>query len=276
MSYRLRAVLVILGLALLSSTPHVVAADPPKTDQLSVSDLSMEVEALRTLFYIKATPEQMKMLQKLSGETAQKARERKGKASAEYQKALQELHDALVNPMEGDALDRLDEKVDDLQESEDPDLEDDVEITAAARKRVPEVLKLLQQAQLDSYNEYVADDVKPPLETLAAALVEVRSLKGKELKARREEVAVEVARLVAGLDTDKEDKVQKAASDLLTKAHGLKEDAFKSQKADLEKKAKEIVGEIEAGQVLHHHLEMELAELLSNPRLAAALELRLK
>src|SRR5262249_39389768 len=158
----------------------------------------------RTLFYIKATPEQMKMLQKLSGETAQKARQRKGKASAEYQKALQELHDALINPMEGDALDKLDEKVDELQESEDPDLDDRVEITAAARKHTPELLKSLQPGQVDSYTDYLSDSVEQPLDTLLEALADVRPLKGRELRAKREEVAGEVAQLVAGLDAEKE------------------------------------------------------------------------
>jgi hypothetical protein len=275
MSRFLCAVLLVLGLAFLGPAPRVVA-DPPKTDKLSLGDLSLEVEALRTLFYIKATPEQMKMLQKLSGETAQKPRERKGKASAEYQQALQELHDALINPMEGDALDKLDDKVDELQDSEDPDLDDDVEITAAARKHLPEILKSLQPGQVDSYTDYLNDYVEQPLDTLLQALTDVRPLKRNELKEKYKEVAVEVAHLVAGLDAEKEDKIHKAVVALLTKAHGLKEDEFKNQKADLEKKAKEIVGEIEVTQVLRHHLEIALAELLSNPRLAAALELRLK
>jgi hypothetical protein len=156
----LSAVLLVLSLAFLGPAPRLVTADPPKTDKLSVSDLSLEVEALRTLYYIKATPEQMKMLQKLSGETVQKARERKGKASKEYQQALQELQDALVTAVEGDATDKLDEKLDKLQESENPDLDDDVEITAAARKHMPEILKSLQPGQIDSYNDYLSDEVK--------------------------------------------------------------------------------------------------------------------
>jgi hypothetical protein len=109
-----------------------------------------------------------------------------------------------------------------------------------------------------------------------AALTDVRPLKGTELKEKREEVSKEVAQLVAGLDADKEERVHKAVAALLAKVHGLKDGELKSQKADLEKKAKEIVGEIQPAQVLRHHLEIALAELLSNPRLAAALELRLK
>src|SRR5262249_55054211 len=197
----LLAVLLVLGLACLWPAPRG-AADPPKTDALSVSDLSLEVEALRTLFYIKATPELMKMLQKLSGETAQKARQRKGKASAEYQKALQELHDALINPVEGDALDKLDDKVDELQDREDPDLDDDVEITAAARKYMPELLKSLQPGQVDSYTEYLSDYVEQPLDTLVQALTDVRPLKRNELTEKYKEVAAEVAHLVAGLDVE--------------------------------------------------------------------------
>jgi hypothetical protein len=63
---------------------------------------------------------------------------------------------------------------------------------------------------------------------------------------------------------------------LLIQARALKDDEFKRERRDLEKSARQIVGEVGPMQILRHAVERALAELLSNPRLPTALEARLK
>ena len=56
----------------------------------------------------------------------------------------------------------------------------------------------------------------------------------------------------------------------------LKDDEFKKERPELEKTARQIVGEVGPLDVLRHAVERSLADLLSNPRLAAAIDARLK
>ena len=63
---------------------------------------------------------------------------------------------------------------------------------------------------------------------------------------------------------------------LLIQVRALTEDEFKAQRGEWEKAARQIIGEVSPFEVMRHQLEYALAELLSNPRLEAALELRFK
>ncbi len=59
-------------------------------------------------------------------------------------------------------------------------------------------------------------------------------------------------------------------------ARALKDEEFKAERPELEKMAGEIVGNLSPLDVLRHVLAQDLAELLSNPRLVAAIDARLK
>jgi hypothetical protein len=63
---------------------------------------------------------------------------------------------------------------------------------------------------------------------------------------------------------------------LLIQVRALTEEEFKAQRPELEKMARAIVGDLSPLDVLRHALVQDLAELLSNPRLAAAIDARLK
>jgi hypothetical protein len=248
-----------------------------KKNETSLNDLSLDVAALQTLHEFKFTPSQMEKLQKMAKETAQKPRRRKpAKASDEYREAVLALRSALVEDLDDDQIDTLEEQLDGLRDSEKPELDDDVEVTRAARKRAAEVLRRLSAPQVASFIAANADDVTDPLERLREALPKVRTKKAGEWKVYREEVASEVGRLVAGLDEDKADKVSTRAEALLTRARGLTAEEFKKERPALEKEARKVVGEVLATDVLRHFAEYALAEMLSNPRLAVVLKERLK
>jgi hypothetical protein len=253
-----------------ADTPRQADAPPPQ-------ELSLEVQALQTLHYLKATPAQLRALREMAKETVGKPPPRaEVKASAEFRKALAELRDALASGDEEEHIDELTEKLDDLREDEKPELHDEFDVTEEAQRRAPEALRLLTARQVADFAAVNGEDLHDPRELLANALDEVRGMKADEYKEWRQAVAEEVGRLVAGLDDDKASRVTDQVVQWLIVARSLKDDEFKARRADLEKQARAIVGELGPTDVLRHFLETNLAELLSNPRLPAALAARLK
>jgi hypothetical protein len=75
---------------------------------------------------------------------------------------------------------------------------------------------------------------------------------------------------------DAEAVVRDRVTALLDRAHRLKDEAFKEKREELDKEVDRIVGKLGPTDVHRHFLERTLAELLSNPRLAAAVEARLR
>jgi hypothetical protein len=268
----------LIGLALVAaglSLPQADAADKEK--EPSLSDLSLEVSALQTLHEFRFTPAQMQQLQKLLKETAEKPRKRKpGKASADFRTALGALHEALVEDLDDDQIDQLQEQADDLRDSENPELDDGVDITAAARKRAPEVLGRLRVRQVSSFIAANADDIFDPVERLTEALTQARKKKADDWKEHREEIAAQIGWLVAGLDEKKSQPVAAKVAALLGKARSLATEEFKKQQPALTKEAARIAGSVSPTAVLRHTAEHALAELLSNPRLGVVLKARLK
>jgi hypothetical protein len=270
-----------LGLALVAaaglSLVPAGAADNKEEKRPGLCDLSLEVAALQTLHEFKFTPAQMERLQKLTRETAEKPRKRKaGKASADFRTALDALRAALVEDSDDDQIDSLEEQIDGLRDSEGPDLDDGVDITTAARKRAPEVLRRLHVRQVASFVAANADEIIDPVERLIEALTLARKKKADAWKEYRAGLAEEIGWLVAGLDEKKSQPVGAQVAVLLGKARRLAAEEFKKQQPALEKEARKIAGGVNPTAVLRHTAEHALAEMLSNPRLAAALKARLK
>jgi hypothetical protein len=268
--------LVLATAAGLSLAPAASRA-PAREKEPSLSELSLEVAALQLLHAFKFTPAQMDKLQKLARETVEKPRQRKpGKGSVDFRAALVALREALAEDSDDDDIDKLEEQLDDLRDAEKPDLEDGVDLTAAARKRAPEVLRLLSARQVASFIADNADEVQDPLERLVEALALARKKKARDWREYRTEVAEEIARLVAGLTGDKPAQVGQRVSALLTRARGLTEEEFKKQQPALAREARQVAGGVSPMAVLRHIAEYALAELLSNPRLVVALKARSK
>ena len=163
-----------------------------------------------------------------------------------------------------------------MRRAETPEIDDGIEITDAARRRAPEVLAALTARQVATHIAAYGDQFPDPLERLLEALGKVRGLKEAEWKELRDDVSDEVGRLVAGLDIDKAGEISDQVVQLLIQARALKENELKKERPELEKIARQIVGKIGPLDVLRNAVERTLAELLSNPRLAAAIEARLK
>jgi hypothetical protein len=249
-------------------------ADKDKSAFADLGDTHAEVTVLQVLHALQPTPAQLDLLDKVSAKTMQKAPPRKiVKVSEKYRKGLLTLRDALCAEDE-EKIDEATADLDDIRETEDPDWED-TEITDAARKEAPVVLRSFSARQIAVYVGGL-DDFPDPAERLREAIRESRKMKAKEWTTYRDDVAYQVGWLVAGLSTDAEEKVRDKATALLNKAARLSEKEFEEQREELEKAAAEVVGKVGPTDIIRNFMERLLAETLSNHRLAAALALRKK
>jgi hypothetical protein len=265
----LRLAVPFLAVALAAPAAPARAADK---DDLS---LVMEVAALQTLYDLKLTPTQLDALAKLVKDTAGTVPDRKVKISAKLRKLYSDLRDALAADNE-DAIASLAADIEELKDSEKPDLDDDVELTDAGRKKAAEALGTLTARQVTGYLGQFAQDFPDPQESLTEALDEARKKEGKDWEEYRDATAGQVGWLIGGVDKDAEAKVHDKVLALLDRAHKLKEADFKDQKADLEKEARALARQVGPTEVIKNFMVRTMAELVSNPRAAAAIEARLK
>jgi hypothetical protein len=265
---------VTLGLALIPTKP---ADRPPRDDPKKPTlDIALEVQALRTLYLLRVTPEQIKSLQKLAKEVATPDRKRASpNVSDDYRRVLVSLREALAADSE-DKVNELEDRLIEATEAEEPELDDAVRVTAKARRRVPEVFRLLRPPQLASYFGSAAEEIGDPQERLVAALDQIRSAEEEEWGQTRDELAEDLGWLLGGLDSEQNKAVRAQVVALLDKARELTPAEFKKQRADLVKEARAVGADVAATDVLRHGVERALAQLLSNPRLAEALQARLK
>lgn len=261
----------LTGLCLADRSEAGKADNPPP-----LADLNKEVTALQALYQLQLTRAQMTALRKIAKETADKPPRPAGKNNENVRKALLSLRAALLQPDKDEEILKRIEQLEEVQDKEKFELDDDIEITEEARTQAPRVLRLLTAKQVAVYLGSLADDIPDPFENIREAIDKVRGLNDEKWKELRRALAEESGRLLAGLDADKAEDLGNQVVQLLIVARGLNAEEFKKQRPDLDKKAHAIIGPIGPTDVLRHIVEHNLAELLSNPRLAAALDARLK
>ncbi len=268
------AVMVALGLP--GGTRPAPPAGPAKAPT-KVNELSQEVAALQTLYALNLTPRQLEKLRKLGAETSDRPAARQApRASAALARAMTDLRAALVKAEDDKRIDGLLKKVEDLRNTEKPELDDGIDVTDEAREHAPDAVRLLSPGQVAAYVGGLAEDIADPYELLLDGMERARAAENKDWRGLREALADEVSRLVAGLDPEQIQTTADQVSQLLIMARSMKDADFKKQHGDLEKSAREIIGKAGPFEVLRHVMEQSMAELLANPRLTAALDARLK
>lgn len=263
----------VIAVLIVVAGPEGRAAEPQ-----SLNELSLEVSALEVLYQLQATRPQLQALKKVAAGTLDEkpAARQPAKGGESLRKVLSELRDVLARARDHDRILGLMERLEKVYEKEMPELDDVVEITDEAREAVPKVLKLFTARQVGLLVGALADDVPEPLDVLCDALEEARGLDDEEWKEYRASVGDEIGRLLGGLDAEKAGALGDRAVQLLIVARGLSAAVFKDERAELEAKARALVGDVGPTEVLRHAVEYRLAELLSNPRLKEALEARLE
>jgi hypothetical protein len=245
--------------------------------RFSIHELSLEVAALQSLYDFRFTPVQLKVLAKLAPETREDDRPRtRVRVSREFEQALQALHKALSDPSDEDRINEALEAYAKIQEKEDPDLEDQVEITDAAKEKAPEILRSLSARQLATFLAGYGDEFPDPVEDLKEGIVKVRELPDEQWKALRRVIGQSIGDQVAGLDGDKATQVSDEVVQILIQARSLDAKKFEQERPALEKKIQDLVKNVGPLEVIRNTAEIALATLLSNPRLEAAIKARTK
>jgi hypothetical protein len=269
--------IVVLLLAGCASNAH--AEDAPKgapAGQPDVSDLSLEVTALQMLHQFQFTLGQMQKIRQCAQETVDKGQSRKKvQASQELRDKLLELRKALVLGNDDELIEQLSDELDELRLDENPAIEEEIQLTKEARRRAPELLRLLKASQYAAYTALLVD-LPDPLDLLQESLPKIRELKGATWREERKQVADEIGRLVGGVDAAKEERLRAAVGKLLTRARRLSNQDFEDQQDQLEEEARQLIGSISPADVIRNEIEYSIAELLSNARLAEALAARLQ
>jgi hypothetical protein len=272
---RIRCVQNASRSAVAAATLLLCASVALRADEPDVHGLMLQVNALQSLHDLELTPEQLATLAKLAETTANKPKPGKAvTASPAFRTALTQLRDALVKG-DDEKIEQCRTKFDEIADKELVDIDDHIEITPAARQKIPQLMKLLTVNQLASYIGSL--DLSDPADRLMDGAEEILGLTGKEKKEVSDEVSKDIVRLVgAAAASEQAKKLTKHVTEFLDRASGLKEEEFKKRRSELEKEAKQIVGEVSAFEVLRHEVNHNLAELLSNPQLEAAIAAKMK
>lgn len=265
-------ILTVLSLPMAAVAAPTDAKPADKSsEKQSLSNLSLEVSAMQTLHRFQLTAKQLDALRKLASETMPKPAAREdGKGSAKLHKTLTELHAALIKD-DDDAIDSLGEQLDTLLAADETDLDDNIDLTPAARKRAGEFLSTLSPRQVAGFLAAVPD-VPDPLERLIEALDAVGTLKDEQWKELVDDISDDLGWQLGGVDLDRSRKVSDAIRQYLNMVRSLNEKDFKKQRPDLEKAARQFVTQAPPTAILHNVAEYDLAELMSNPRLLAAID----
>jgi hypothetical protein len=260
----------------LAKAPPADPGDEVRPAKVDLNELSLEVSALEALARLQLSPAQLKDLARRARHTIQKEQPRQlVHASDKLRQTLTSLRNALVDN-DQQHIDDLGTALNEIYDKEKPELDDSVEITDEARQEAPKLLSRLSAPQVAGYVGAYADQIPDPTELLADTLREARKLSGMEWQQLRDDVAEQVGWLVAGLDAEAEEKVRAEVADLLNRAHRLNARDHAAQQERLDRKAQALAGKLGPTDVLRHYMERSLAELLSNPRLPAAITARLE
>src|SRR5438132_67911 len=262
-----------LSLTMLAVCLAASAQQKAAGKSVNANDLSLEVAALQVLHDLELTPAQLAALSKLARESAPKSESRQpAKTSGEFLTALGGYHGALATGDDNRIADAR-EKLDTLMLKEQPELDNGINVTEGALGNASDALKILNVRQVGVLLGTL--EMTDPAELLISALDQVRNVKNsKDVEDEIASVAEEVGWLVNGY-SDEADKTKAKASTVLQKAAKLKNDAvFAGQRKTLEKEAREAVGTPDSMEVIGHIAEHGMADLLSNPRLEAAIRIQ--
>jgi hypothetical protein len=260
-----------LGLALLLANLPGLANAQQATKSSNLNDVSLEIAVLQTLHDLELTPPQLTKLTEFAKESAPKEENRQpSKTTPEFATALRNLHAAYTK---GDdkQISECREKLDGLMEKQQPELDNSVVITDQAKANAAEALKVFNVRQTGAFLTTLP--LTDPAELLVSALEVIRQLKNSKDKEREiASVTEEVRWLVHGLDENEaSQKTKEKVTNLLQRVGKKSDDDGGNDPKSLEKEARELFKEVDNMDVIGHILEHGMAELLSNPRLEAAI-----
>jgi hypothetical protein len=262
---------------------------PPPDD---VNDLSMEVAALRTMYLLKASPDQAPdlpdrnqfngifYLAKFPKPTAEPPRDRnEAKVSKNYRKVLNDLRAAFIMNHEA-RIRELSDQLEEITKDEKPELDDAIEVTEPARKNTHQLLLYFDANRtvpyLAAYGKEFPDPFMLILTSIGSAAKSTKP-SAEEWPAVRDFVIKEVSWQVGGLNPKKQQQIGAQVTEFLDMASKLSETELKKgglPGGKLKGQIGKIVNVADCADIIRNVLQQDLAELLSNPRLLAVRQAR--
>ena len=236
---------------------------------LPLSTLSLRVSAIQTLHTPDLSAAQLSALRDLADDAADDRPRKAGQGPDALRSTLAALGNALLTGDDSN-LDKLQDQVDEMLEGDDVDPQDELELNDTARKGAAKAMRLLTVAQTTALIGEIAEDIDEPLGELLDTMAESRTASNEGFESLCDETANDLALALGGLDAKKDTVVASEVVALLKKCRALSTQDFAAQRSELERAAKDLVGDVQFLQVLRHHLQRNLAELLANPQLKGA------
>jgi hypothetical protein len=258
---------------------------PPPDD---LNDLSIEVAALRTMYLLKASPDQspdlpdrnqfngIAHLAKNPKPTAEPPRDRnEARASKNYRKVLTDLRAAFINNHEA-RIRELSNQLEEITKDEQPELDDAIEITEPARNNVHRLLLYFDANRTVPYLAAYGKEFPDPFMLILRSIgADPKSTKpsDEDWPQVREFVIKEVSWQVGGLNLKKQEQIASQVAEFLDMAAKLSDAELKKggrPGGKLKAPIGKIVNVADCADIIRNVLQQDLAELLSNPRLLPA------
>jgi hypothetical protein len=243
-------------------------------DDSRASDVAMEVEVLRALSDLEATGDQVQQIGDAGTEAV-------GKARAEDTDAIDKTADGdrfvqtVLLGLRGALISGDSEKIDSW-EKQMGDVEQETAISLAPRikpsqKSLGEAEKIVRGfsgQQIAGFIAQRSEEVPDPVDLMEAAMTQCRGMKDDDFKQFSADVAEQIGVLVGG-PGPRANRVAADVMPMLRFAHAMPDDTFESRRADLDDEVKKLL-KANSTMVLRHWVDWEIAEILSNPQLGAA------
>lgn len=267
-----RSLILALCLLIVCACGEAYGKPASAAEKKSIDDLEMQVAALSKLHDLELTTAQLKQLKALAAQVEPAKAPAAGLSSEAYETALSALRDALLSD-DDEKIANTQDKVDTQRDQAKLDDAPDPEATDSARKQAPSAVGLLSITQIASYIAANEDDVSDPVEEMMDAYDQLSDKpEAKEFASIRSELVSEVSLMVAGPDKTAQAPIAKKVGDWLDSAHSANPAKLESDRANFERTARQIVGTVDAFRSLRYWMQEEMATLLSNPALPAALD----
>jgi hypothetical protein len=252
----------------------------PVDNNMSLAELNQRLIAFEAIDAYQFTPAQLEALEKIAGDlktpAVKVADPPASKELAAYRAALIELETAMEKgKMEEAQLEELKQKADALAEAAHYEYAAAPEPPEAARKAAAGFARLLRANQLASSISLFAEHVVDPVELARDAAEAKKAAKAaNQWPAVRDGAANELGYLLAGWDAAGAKAVAARVSAWLDANPEVDSPLPEAQRTAWDEAAAKMLGDFDSWLVLRRWTERDVARLLCNPQLSAALDAR--
>jgi hypothetical protein len=233
----------------------------------------LEVAALELIYDFKLDADQMRAMKAVAATTMSAPRKRDDPGVGDrYLNILRDLHTALIEAVDDPRITTLEGKMADLVDAKGFDIDDEIISTGPATAQAVRFVAMLSPRQLGSYFAANGDNIRDPADVILDGLTPEE---GQTWAQSRAAAVAECVDVVAAGDAARKTDLAKKLTDWLEQTHALPPEQIASDRKRLRGDLVKLIGPVDSSAVLRRYAERDMAQLLSSPRLVAAIEARL-